>query len=67
MLDHLFSGYNCTLFAYGQTASGKSYTVMELGVNKGNLIKANFRNMKTTYLYVTHLSFSNIPFRKIII
>lgn len=37
LLNHLFEGFNCTLFAYGQTASGKSYSVMERGVNKGNM------------------------------
>jgi hypothetical protein len=27
----LFLGYNCTIFAYGQTGAGKTYTMM--GVN----------------------------------
>ncbi|KAH8833599.1 P-loop containing nucleoside triphosphate hydrolase protein [Flagelloscypha sp. PMI_526] len=27
MLDQVLSGYNCTLFAYGQTGTGKTYTM----------------------------------------
>jgi hypothetical protein len=26
MLDEVLMGYNCTLFAYGQTRTGKTYT-----------------------------------------
>eukprot|EP01065_Artemidia_motanka_P002460 TRINITY_DN11179_c1_g2_i1.p1 TRINITY_DN11179_c1_g2~~TRINITY_DN11179_c1_g2_i1.p1 ORF type:complete len:1629 (+),score=648.50 TRINITY_DN11179_c1_g2_i1:36-4889(+) len=28
MLDHAFAGYNTCIFAYGQTSSGKTYTMM---------------------------------------
>jgi len=27
MLDEVLSGYNCTIFAYGQTGTGKTYTM----------------------------------------
>ena len=27
----IYSGYNCTIFAYGQTGAGKTYTMM--GIN----------------------------------
>ncbi|RKF75430.1 Kinesin-like protein bimC [Golovinomyces cichoracearum] len=27
ILDEMFSGYNCTIFAYGQTGTGKTYTM----------------------------------------
>ncbi|TGZ83811.1 kinesin-domain-containing protein [Ascodesmis nigricans] len=27
MLDEMLSGYNCTIFAYGQTGTGKTYTM----------------------------------------
>lgn len=35
MSDLLFSGYNCSLFAYGQTGAGKSYSMMGYGEDKG--------------------------------
>lgn len=28
-------GYNCCLFAYGQTGAGKSYSMIGYGVNRG--------------------------------
>mmetsp|Transcript_2749 Transcript_2749/g.6352 ORF Transcript_2749/g.6352 Transcript_2749/m.6352 type:complete len:776 (+) Transcript_2749:68-2395(+) len=28
MVDDIFRGFNCTVFAYGQTGTGKSYTMM---------------------------------------
>ncbi|KAB5513627.1 P-loop containing nucleoside triphosphate hydrolase protein, partial [Coniochaeta sp. 2T2.1] len=27
ILDEVMSGYNCTIFAYGQTGTGKTYTI----------------------------------------
>ena len=30
MVDNLMSGYNGTIFAYGQSGSGKTYTVFGL-------------------------------------
>ena len=27
MIDKLFEGFNCTIFAYGMTGSGKTYTM----------------------------------------
>jgi pSer/pThr/pTyr-binding forkhead associated (FHA) protein len=35
ILDNAFQGYNCSLFAYGQTGAGKSYSMVGYGVNKG--------------------------------
>ncbi|XP_043941981.1 kinesin-like protein KIF14 [Protopterus annectens] len=35
LLDKAFEGYNTCLFAYGQTASGKSYTMMGFSTNNG--------------------------------
>ena len=35
ILENAFDGYNTALFAYGQTSSGKSYTVVGYGKNKG--------------------------------
>ena len=43
MFDHIgtgimanaWKGFNCSLFAYGQTGAGKSYSVMGYGNNKG--------------------------------
>jgi len=35
VLDSAFEGYNSTLFAYGQTGAGKSYSMVGYGRNKG--------------------------------
>ena len=37
MLESVLAGYNCTMFAYGQTGAGKSYSFVGYGVNKGIL------------------------------
>jgi kinesin family member 11 len=28
MIDEVLAGYNCTVFAYGQTGTGKTYTMV---------------------------------------
>jgi kinesin family protein 1 len=35
VLNNAFGGYNSTLFAYGQTGAGKSFSMVGYGVNKG--------------------------------
>jgi len=35
VLDNAFEGYNCSLFAYGQTGAGKSFSMVGYGKNKG--------------------------------
>nr|XP_054748335.1 kinesin-like protein KIF28 isoform X2 [Lytechinus pictus] len=35
VLDNAFKGFNCSLFAYGQTGAGKSYSMVGYGQNKG--------------------------------
>lgn len=35
VLNNAWEGYNCCLFAYGQTGAGKSYSVFGYGANKG--------------------------------
>lgn len=35
MLDGACAGYNCSLFAYGQTGAGKSYSMMGYGPDRG--------------------------------
>ncbi|KAI7905643.1 uncharacterized protein BX663DRAFT_500459 [Cokeromyces recurvatus] len=35
LLNHAFDGYNCCIFAYGQTGAGKSYSMMGYGDDKG--------------------------------
>lgn len=35
ILDNAFAGYNCSLFAYGQTGAGKSYSIVGYGANRG--------------------------------
>ena len=37
MLESVLAGYNCTMFAYGQTGAGKSYSFVGYGANKGIL------------------------------
>lgn len=38
VVEEVLSGYNCTVFAYGQTGTGKTYT-MEGNLDSGNLSK----------------------------
>uniref|UniRef100_A0A1I8I6D7 Kinesin-like protein n=1 Tax=Macrostomum lignano TaxID=282301 RepID=A0A1I8I6D7_9PLAT len=35
VLNNAFLGYNCSLFAYGQTGAGKSYSMVGYGSNRG--------------------------------
>ncbi|SPQ97763.1 Kinesin motor domain-containing protein [Plasmodiophora brassicae] len=35
VLNNAFQGFNCSLFAYGQTGAGKSYSMVGYGPNKG--------------------------------
>lgn len=35
VLNNAYEGYNCSLFAYGQTGAGKSYSMMGYGEDKG--------------------------------
>ena len=35
VLDNAWKGYNCSLFAYGQTGAGKSYSIIGSPGNKG--------------------------------
>ena len=37
MLENVMAGYNSTMFAYGQTGAGKSYSFVGYGANKGIL------------------------------
>ncbi|KAI9308650.1 hypothetical protein BJ944DRAFT_246384 [Cunninghamella echinulata] len=39
LLNHAFDGYNCCIFAYGQTGAGKSYSMMGYGEDKGIIPK----------------------------
>lgn len=34
VLNNAFEGFNCSLFAYGQTGAGKSYSMVGYGNNK---------------------------------
>lgn len=35
ILDNAFTGFNCSIFAYGQTGAGKSYSMLGYGADKG--------------------------------
>ena len=58
MLDEVLQGYNCTLFAYGQTGTGKTYaSILYL-----NLISSHQQHVgipckaiSSPHLWVTHL------------
>ncbi|RKF55208.1 Kinesin-like protein bimC [Erysiphe neolycopersici] len=41
ILDEMLSGYNCTIFAYGQTGTGKTYTMSGDTTEKFNLLSDN--------------------------
>ena len=34
MVDSVFEGYNSTIFAYGQTGAGKTYTMLGKGISE---------------------------------
>ena len=40
VLENAWNGFNCCLFAYGQTGAGKSYSMMGYGEDKGIIPKA---------------------------
>lgn len=40
ILNEVMMGYNCTIFAYGQTGTGKTYTM------EGHRVEGNFRSYK---------------------
>jgi hypothetical protein len=40
VLENAWKGFNCCLFAYGQTGAGKSYSMMGYGEDKGIIPKA---------------------------
>ena len=40
MIDSCLKGYNCTVFAYGQTGAGKTYTMQGNGLDECNLMSS---------------------------
>lgn len=38
IVEQVINGYNCTIFAYGQTSSGKTYTMLGTKQNPGMYI-----------------------------
>lgn len=50
MIDHIFQGFNATLMVYGQTTSGKTFTVIgEDGDQTGFVSRSVY---KYIYLYL---------------
>lgn len=41
ILDNAWEGYNCSIFAYGQTGAGKSYTMMGTGTALDDKLKTS--------------------------
>ena len=39
IVDEVLDGFNCTIFAYGQTGTGKTYTVRMLSFNQIYIMK----------------------------
>jgi pSer/pThr/pTyr-binding forkhead associated (FHA) protein len=67
VLNNAWEGYNCCLFAYGQTGAGKSYSMMGYGVNKGivpisaeEIFKRIERNANPQLLYEVTMSMLEI-------
>lgn len=38
MIDYVLTGYNATVFAYGMTSAGKTYTMLGDGQKKAGLV-----------------------------
>lgn len=57
LIEEVLLGYNCTVFAYGQTGTGKTHTM--IGENTGDAI--SWQNVKI------YLSNNNVYVKKIIL
>jgi hypothetical protein len=40
VLENAWAGYNCCLFAYGQTGAGKSFSMVGYGEETGNCLNS---------------------------
>jgi hypothetical protein len=56
MISNIISGYNCTVFLYGQSGTGKTYTM--LGPNPINP-EADLQQVNEIYTNQDDLNFSN--------
>ena len=46
-IDEVLAGYNCTIFAYGQTGTGKTYTMEgQMNTNRNEVNDKNAGNVK---------------------
>ncbi|KAI9255314.1 hypothetical protein BY458DRAFT_520451 [Sporodiniella umbellata] len=76
LLDHAFDGYNCCIFAYGQTGAGKSYSMMGYGEDKGIIprtcsalfdrIHSNQDARLTTHVEVSYIEIYNEKVRDLL-
>lgn len=48
--QRLTSGYNCTIFAYGQTGAGKTYTMLGKGYDDGEDFDTSSRGIQPRVL-----------------
>lgn len=58
MLDEVLQGYNCTLFAYGQTGTGKTYAsilYLNLISSHQQYVGIPCKAISSPHLWVTHL------------
>lgn len=40
LIKHVISGHNCTVFAYGATGSGKTYTMVGSNADSGLMVRS---------------------------
>jgi kinesin family member 11 len=63
MIDEVLAGYNCTVFAYGQTGTGKTYTMVgedqpTLSLNQEDVSFQNPTNFE--FKFVNEIIFNSI-------
>lgn len=63
MVQNLWNGYNTSLFTFGESKSGKSWTLFGAGINKGTSVTAFLRTKRDTHLgnLAMYLSIGIVP------
>jgi len=59
--DNFLQGYNGTIFAYGQTSAGKTYTLIG---SRENIMEKNNKNINNNVNYNTNLTLTNNEIKK---
>ncbi len=58
IVNEVLEGYNCTIFAYGQTGTGKTYTMEGGGTRKTKVKKKCLRSFKIAFLVFLHVLYN---------